>query len=104
MALSEVGYFFFYVGWTPSLTSLPIELVRDPEGRTVWATKFGIAFWLSLFTEVMGYILKFIFSSLTSTKKTVICNVNDIGFKYTKIIAVGLRYTYWQAGDVNLLT
>jgi hypothetical protein len=52
----------------------------------------------------MGYILKFIFSSLTSTKKTVICNVNDIGFKYTKIIAVGLRYTYWQAGDVNLLT
>jgi len=43
MALSDMGYSFFYVGWTPSLTSLPIELARDPEGITVRATKFGTA-------------------------------------------------------------
>jgi hypothetical protein len=49
MALSDMGY-FFYVGWTPSLTSLQIEHARDPEGMKVRATKFGTAFQLSLFS------------------------------------------------------
>jgi hypothetical protein len=43
MAFADMGY-FFYVGWTPSLTSLQTELARDPEGITITATKFGTAF------------------------------------------------------------
>jgi len=103
MALSDMGYFFFYVGWTPSLTSLPFDLDRDPEGITEQQNlaqpsdcHFSVRLWDADVCMYI-YIFKFMFSSLTSKQcqlETVIYNVNNIGFKYTKIIAVGLRYTY----------